>query len=358
MFAKTEQRLRQLSDSAFSGLLFAIIVIRVGPSPIGESWVRSVYDAARVFPKSDTYFSFSIFPMLLAKTLGEPRLVVWWGFFGALLIFWFFAVMRRLRVLFPNHYRIVQIIFAASQVVMLEITHVGHYDNISVIAASLVFLWDVPVLIYVGALLAASGNPNMSFATGICVLFLYLGTRDKKHLRIGIVWTSISAIALIALHFWMNGPASNTRENIVINEVGYVVKGSLGVWAFIFLSVLGPLWILFTWLISQKEWSFGSVTTLRKALAAIGIVGIPTVMSFFILDHTRIGVVTGALPLFLYLLPELKFRFSQLDPLRKFTFPVTSTMLLVWIIYPAIIVDSSALFRLPYASFVSLVSGN
>jgi hypothetical protein len=78
-------------------------------------------------------------------------------------------------------------------------------------------------------------------------------------------------------------------------------------------------------------------------------------MSFFILDHTRIGVVAGALPLFLYLLPEVKFHFARMTNLHGAKFPVMSAMLAVWLIYPAIIVDSGGVFRLPYAKFVALL---
>ncbi len=357
MLNNLEKRLRWIADSTFIGLLLVIMIVRVGPSPIGKPWVGWVYDAARVFPKTTSYLSYSPLPVLIAKTIGEPRTLVWWGLFGLILILWFVAVMRRLRDLFPDHYRIVQIIFAASQVVMLETTHIGHYDNISVIAASLVFLWDSTWLIYIGALLAAGANSYMSFATGICVLVLYLGTKEKRHLKIGAIWTIVSAAMLIGLHVWLNGPASNTRENIVLHQVGSVVKGAFGVWSFIFLAVLGPLWFLYVWLIAQPEWSFGPVTKFRKLCVIKGTVIIPMLMSFFILDHTRIDVVVGGLPLFLYLLPELKLHLKRIGSLKEFKFPVLSTMLIVWIIYPAIIVDNAGVFRLPYAKFISLVSG-
>ena len=331
--------------------------MRVGPSPIGKPWVEWVYDAARAFPKATSYISYSPLPVLIARALHEPRMLAWWSIFALLLLAWILVVMRRLKVLYPKNYRIVQIIFAASQVVILQTTFVGHYDNISVIAASLVFLYDSPILLFFGALLASGANAYMSFATGVCVLVLYLGTRSRRHLQIGIVYTLVSTFMLLGLHLFLQTPSSGTRESIVLGQIGYVVKGAFGVWTFIILSVLGPLWLIYVWLMAQKEWSFGNVTLLRKLCVFMWTVGIPVGMSFFILDHTRIGVVVGALPLFLYLLPELQLFFVRYAHFVDGSFPVLSMALLVWVLYPAIIVDTSGVFRLPYAKFVAMISG-
>ena len=357
MLKRLEQRLRDFSDWNFVTLLGIILLARVGPSPIGKPWVGWVYDAARAFPKTTSYISYSPLPVLIAKVMREPRMIIWWSLFGVLLLVWILVVMDRLKVLFPKNYRIVQIIFAASQVVMLQSTFIGHYDNISVIAASLVFLWDSPILLLVGALLASGANAYMSFATGVCVLVLYLGTRSRRHLQIGIVYTLVSTFMLLGLHLFLQAPASGTRESIVLGQIGYVVKGAFGVWTFIILGVLGPLWFIYVWLMAQKEWSFGNVTLLRKFCVFMGTVGIPVGMSFFILDHTRIGVVVGALPLVLYLLPELQLFFVRYAHFVDGSFPVLSMALLVWVLYPAIIVDTSGVFRLPYAKFVAMISG-
>jgi hypothetical protein len=358
MFSRVENWCRKTSDASFILFLLLLALLRVGPSPIGVPWVTSVYQAANSFPNPVNYISFSLLPTLIAKLFGEPATFIWWGFFGIILIIWFVAVMWRIKQTFPDHYRLVQIIFAASQIVLLEFTHIGHYDNISVIAATLVLFWNSPVLIFIGALLASGANPNMSLATGICVLILYLGTKNSRHLKIGLVWTLTSATMLASLHVLLEGPASSTRESIVVNEIGLVVKGSLGVWAFILLALLGPLWFIYTWLMAQSDWSFGGVTRLRKLMVFMGTVGVPASMSFFILDHTRIGTVAGALPLFLYLLSELRFRFDRVPPIHEIKFPILSTMIVCWLTYPAIIVDSGGVFRLPYAKFVSLLSGH
>jgi hypothetical protein len=357
MLRRSENWLRKTSDSSFVLLLLLIALVRVGPSPIGVAWVDSVYEAAKSFPNPANYLLYSPIPTLIAKLFREPPTLFWWGLFGLVLSFWFIVVMRKIKGIFPDHYRVVQIIFAASQVVLLEITHIGHYDNISVIGATIVLFWKAPLLIFVGALLSAGANPSMSFATGFCVLVLYLGTKNSRHLKIGLVWTLTSAVMLVLLHTLLDGPASDTRENIVINEIGFVVEGSLGVWAFILLALLGPLWLIYCWLMAQTDWSFGRITKLRKFMVFMGTVGIPANMSFFILDHTRIGVVAGALPLFLYLLHELKFRFVKMPTIDKIEFPIISVMLIFWLSYPAIIVDSGGVFRLPYSKFVSLVSG-
>ena len=357
MVTRLERQLRIISDSTFVGILLILAVVRVGLSPIGKPWVGWVYDAARAFPKSANYISYSPLPVLIAKVLTEPRILLWWSLFGLLLVVWFCVVMIRIRTLFPDNYRIVQVIFAASQVVMLQATFVGHYDNLRVIGASLVYLYRKEWLIYVGALIAAGANPYMSFATGICVLFLYLGTREKFHLRVGVIWASTSAAMLVLLHMVLSAPDAGTRESIVVGQLGSVIKGAAGVWIFILLGLLGPLWFVYLWFMAQKSWSFGEVTFLRKLYVFIGVVGIPATMSFFILDHTRIGVVVGALPLFLYLLPELNRALAGLGDVLKGSLPVLSVMIFAWLAYPPIIVDTYGVFRLPYAKFITLIFG-
>jgi hypothetical protein len=240
---------------------------------------------------------------------------------------------------------------------MLQTTFIGHYDNILVIAASLVFLWNAPWLIYLAALAAAGANPYMSFATGICVLALYFGTRNKRHRLIALVYLGISTAMLLGLHFWFNSPAEVTREGIVLEELGSVINASLGIWSFIFLSVLGPTWIVFGYLFLKKTWSIGEIGSFRKFWVFLGVVAIPAGMSFFILDRTRLGVVVGALPLFLFLIPELKKFFTSIAATKDIQYPVLSAGILFWVMYPALIVDSGGLFRLPYAEFMSLISG-
>jgi hypothetical protein len=78
--------------------------------------------------------------------------------------------MIRIKKVFPDNNRIFQLLFATSQIWMLQLTFIGHYDNLSAIAASLVIFWESPALIYLAALIAAGANPYMSFATGVCVL--------------------------------------------------------------------------------------------------------------------------------------------------------------------------------------------
>jgi hypothetical protein len=52
------------------------------------------------------------------------------------------------------------------------------------------------------------------------------------------------------------------------------------------------------------------------------------------------------------------FYFEKLSELKEIKIPVLSGGILVWILYPAIIVDTAGVFRLPYAKFISLVFGN
>ena len=135
---RAEKWLRKTSDTSFVLLLLFIALLRVGPSPIGAPWVNSVYEAAKSFPNPINYISYSPLPTLIAKVLRQPPALAWWVIFGFILVLWFIVVMRKIKRIFPDHYRLIQIIFAASQVVLLEITHIGHYDNISVVGATVI----------------------------------------------------------------------------------------------------------------------------------------------------------------------------------------------------------------------------
>ncbi len=162
---------------------------------------------------------------------------------------------------------------------------------------------------------------------------------------------------LIGLRLWFNSPADATREGIVLEELGSVINASLGIWSFIFLSVLGPTWVVFGYLFLKKTWSTGQTSRIKKFWVFLGVVAIPMGMSFFILDRTRLGVVVGALPLFLFLIPEMRKFFASTPATKDIQYPVLSAGILFWIMHPALIVDSGGLFRLPYAEFMRLITG-
>jgi hypothetical protein len=57
---------------------------------------------------------------------------------------------------------------------------------------------------------------------------------------------------LVVLHIWLTAPAGGTRESIVAGQINYVIKGALGVWPFIPLALLGPIWFLYIWVYSNS----------------------------------------------------------------------------------------------------------
>ena len=351
MLQTIENKLQTISRLKYWSLLLIFAGIRVGVSPIGKEWFGWLLEASKSFPQASSYVSYSLIPVVLLKLLGLSSPYAWWTFWLILDISWLVFCFLRIEKKFGNSARFLQLILVMSQSVMLNFTMVGHYDNLIFIAGTSLLLFDGKIIYILSAFLVGGANPNIGFATGVCLFLYFVYSKNVKHFQIALSWFLVSLGYLITTHIWFTAPKSGTRESIVMGQFGEVIKGSLGVWWFIPLTILGPLAPLFGYLVIEEFSNAAKRFTLKLAGLISSIFIIPTGMAFLILDHTRIGVSTGGIVLFLYIF-ENHERILNLAAKNKF--PVLSVLFVIWILTPPVIVDSGGVFRLPHLKYLQV----
>ena len=352
MIQAFENRLRSISRFNYWTLLLFWAAIRVGVSPIGKEWFGWLLEASKAFPEASSYISYSPIPVLILKILGFSSPLIWWTLWLILDVSWLIFCFSRIEKKYGESARILQLILVMSQSVMVNLTMVGHYDNLIFIAGTTLLLFDGKIIYFLSAFLVGGANPYIGFASGVCFLFYYFYSKNLKHFQIALSWLFINLGYLIATHTWYFAPISGTRESIVFGQLWVVIKGSLGVWWFIPLTVLGPLTFIFGYLINEEFSNATGKLKLRLLSLLTAIFIIPTGMTYLILDHTRIGVSTGGIVLLLYIF-ENHYRISNLT--RKHKLPVLSMLFAIWILTPPLIVDSGGVFRLPYLKYLQIL---
>ena len=352
MLLRTELKLQQLSSLKFKLLLIALASIRVGISPIGQEWVGWLVDAAKAFPESANYISYSPLPVLLMKILSSSNPFLWWSIWLIIDLTWLYICMVFIEKKYPKNSRFLQTIFMMSQLVTVNLTMIGHYDNLIFIAITLLIFFKSRLLIFLSACIAAGANPYLSFAAGICLLFYYLYTRNKQNLSIALYWSIVSLVFLIGTNFFLTAPNSGTRQSIVLGQFAMVIKGVVGVWWYLPFSVFGALTLIYFILLFDSLKHKNSLGKLKVASFLIGSLIIPVAMAYLILDHTRIGVAAGSAVLLLLI-------FEKVDTITSFMAKLNlqpiSSLIVLWVLTYPVIVDSAGVFRLPYEKFASLI---
>lgn len=351
MLIKLESWLQSLTSRQFIFFIVALTSVRVGISPIGKEWFGWLLDAAHSFPSATSYISYSPIPVILLKSMGISSPYIWWFLWFTVDFSWILFCLYLISKKYSEFSRVLQLIFLMSQSVMLNLTMIGHYDNIILIAGTLLIFYDKKLIFLFSAIIVGGANPNIGLASGICFFFYYLYTKNDKHFMIATSWITINLIYLVGTHILYVSPASGTREKIVLGQIGYVISGVAGVWWFIPLALFGPLTIIYLILISDKVKLKGSNSNIRSLSLLMATLIIPLTMSYFILDHTRIGVSSGGIV-------TLMFIFENISQIRgkfeKIGLPILSSLILIWLITPPLIIDSGGVFRLPYAKYLLL----
>ena len=357
MLVRFNHFLLNVSVPKFILIVLSMVIIKTGPIPIGKEWVEWLFSASNGFPVATSYLSYSLLPVFLAKVVGINSYLMWIFLHLVILFFWIYLVVKKLDTKFQNHGRILAMLFLLSPAVTISITMIGHYDVLSLIGGSMVWLSSSYKYVFMGAVIASGANPNMALAVGICLLLLSWGTRFKFYFYSGVVWVFTSISFLIFTNIFYKEPISGTRESIVISQFGMVFRGVAGEIMFVVLSVLGVLIFPLGWILGKKHFSFGTVTNSRLLSIYLGSCVIPVVMAILILDHTRIGVVVSTVPIMLLLISEGPRLTEFISTKVKAEVPLLSFILLLWFAIPPVIVDSGGVFRLPYAKLLSYFFG-
>jgi hypothetical protein len=352
MLTKAELTLQKTSNFKFKLILILVAAFRVGISPIGPEWVGWLADAAKAFPDSANYISYSPLPVLIMKLIGAYDPYLWWAIWLAIDLIWIVFCLRLIEKIYSEHARVLQTIFMMSQLVTVNLTMIGHYDNLILMATTMLLFFQNRFVYLLSALIAGGANPYLSFATGVCFIFYSYATRKRHHFEIALSWSVVSLMYLVGTNLFLTSPTSGTRQSIVLGQVEMVLEGVAGVWWYVPLSVYGALAIIFLVVIKKYLSNNSDLKFSRLFALLIATSIIPIMMAYLILDHTRIGVAAGSAILLMFIFEEIS---TIKDFFARFNLQPISTLLIIWLLTYPVIIDSGGVFRLPYEKFASVL---
>jgi hypothetical protein len=80
------EKLNNLGHLKFTLLVLSLVLIKNGVHPIGKEWLDWLFDASKDFPHYTSYLTYSILPIFIARILGFPIPIIWWGLNSILIL--------------------------------------------------------------------------------------------------------------------------------------------------------------------------------------------------------------------------------------------------------------------------------
>jgi hypothetical protein len=224
---------------------------------------------------------------------------------------------------------------------------IGHSDIFTLLGATIIFLTDFKYRVFIGSLIAISGNMDQAIAATVCLGFLTLG-KSPNAKRIFKTWSFLAILSYFLLHLSHSIPINEDPKFVMFTDLGGVLKTSIPMWHFIIFGQFGIYWIfliinIYPYLKSQLH---------VNLLYFTGGIFIPIGMSFFILDGNRVGVCGTYVVTLTVLMDYLNktgsniFEKSNLKP---------NILFLIFIIYPPVNVGNLGHLRIPLEKYFSLL---
>lgn len=340
LFEKTKQIFLNLKNYNFAILITLIVILKNGIHPIGTDWVIWLFEAARKFPDFESYFSSSIIPIIAVKALNFPTFNYWWITHFIFYILMISMLIRHLNRFHSKDFRKILILICTTPLFVSPILYLGHYDIYTIASGVIVFIAKRKHMIIVAALLASLTNPEQSLVTALCLFFIYIGTRQKNHKELFIIWLTTSVIIYALVQILVRKSKEGDRQEIILGQLKNVMLESSGLVNFLIFSLFGVFWF----------WIFLYAIRFKNFYTITGIVIIPLILVFVILDHTRVGVAVGAVPLLIIVREMIDKKMLENLNVRFFYLYFG-----IYCFIPQVFVDFDLTIRLPYREFVKLL---
>ena len=104
-YLKYKNKLLKLSSKEFTILILVVVFIKNGIHPIGPEWIDWLYSARKNFPIFESYLSFSIVPIGVAKILNYPPYLYWWIFHFILTILFYIFFINYLNKQYGENFK-------------------------------------------------------------------------------------------------------------------------------------------------------------------------------------------------------------------------------------------------------------
>ena len=328
-----------LSNKKFSIVILTLIFIKNGIHPIGIEWINWLYSASSSFPQYSSYLSYSLLPMLEARIFNYPAPIIWW-FINFVLTFSITCLfIKNLIKVHGINFKKIFIVLCSLPLFVSPYLYLGHYDLLTITAALIASQSKNKLIIFFASLISVLTNVEQSIVTTVCLLFLYIATKEKTHKIVLFFWF-ISSLSGYFLFSILIGDSFISKRTSVNFGAILAIQNSLGVLNLIFYSLFGVAWY----------WMAVSYQKVRKWALLISLVFIPFSLCVLTVDRTRVGVAVGALPLLLF----FRYIFENTDLLQlheKYYYCYFA----IYLFIPQLFIDNGEILRLPYKEFFNYI---
>lgn len=343
LFTRIGDFLTKIKVDQLALVLFLVVILKTGISPIGTDYVSWIRETAKYYPEPNHYLVSSPLPLLLMKFFSYPNDLTWWSVGSIVYISWILISVVLIKRRFEKHAREALLLFFASVPVATAATMLGHIDIFTLIGATIAVFSNFRFRVIVGALFAVGGNTDQSIATLFCLVLLALGGSNfaKKYWW---QWALVSGVSYLTLHLSVTIPAIYDPKQVMISDLKSVLPTTLGSWHLLTYSQMGLLWI---------PWLIMVVPTLnfkkQKFFILSGAILVPLALTLFILDGTRVGTTVGYICLLITLDEAYHKKFSNSPNLKREFYGIAFIFL---VLVPSIIVGNQGKLRLPIRKFL------
>ena len=329
----------------FYATTILILIIRNGLHPIGPEWVNWLRSASQTFPVADSYLSYSWIYIFLMKLAHYPPTIAWWilnSFFALFyLVIFYYLIYKK----YKNLTLVALSILTIFPVFFEPLLYIGHYDQLTIFAAMLAAFTNSKWLIFISAILASGSNPEQAFVTSLLIGLLFFATKISKHKIISSIYLTTSLATFLVLKVFTGTPTNGDRLAIDIIQFPLVLMNSLGKLHLIAFSFLGVGTVYLATI------NYLPISSRSKILIFLSVFFLPVLLSFAILDRSRIAIAVGALPLFL----AFEYIFDSIY-INELTIKKIKFVYIVSLLVPLINIDSDGYLRLPYEKLIERIS--
>ena len=273
-------------------LAFALAVVRNGIHfDIGSA---DFVAGAQSLPEPLNWFSSSWGPQLLGRITGLDHSVWTWnaGYLVATLLALVAGVAVILRRPTPRR-RLAVVLLACSPLPTVMLFGIGRYDIFLITGSALVALGHRWWLVFLGALIACSGNPEQSVVAALCLLLVSLAPRFRDKRRDALIFGAVAVVNWVAVSLWFAAfDVDGSRARLFPVWIAKSVQGFIEAFPLSLYSWFGALWLLVLFVA-------GSLTGRSRWMVVGGLFLLPGLFTVTTLDGTRVFVcVVAAAALF------------------------------------------------------------
>lgn len=187
----------------FQVLFLTLVVLLKNGVGLAPSGGGGLVQAVSQFPRPSGYESASIGPTFIGHLLRIDTQSKWLTFSAVLtvlaLVLGLFVASR----LEPYRRSVVVLVLMSSSATASLTQHVGNYDWMTFLGAVILALSSNRIIIAVGALMMALGNPEQALIATILLLILSLSDDFRTQRERAVIALAVSLLVAIAVYLWM-----------------------------------------------------------------------------------------------------------------------------------------------------------